>query len=114
MRTAALLLVAPALVAQAPVSPAERLAEVALAFAKTEAQKFGGEHSFKVAQPPRVPITRAGNLVFEPSHLSKREPMGRFFVVVALKVDGERVGMTRVDLEGSWVGTLDAMLPGGG
>ncbi|GLH74559.1 hypothetical protein GETHLI_30610 [Geothrix limicola] len=106
MRTAALFLLPALLQAQSPEAPAERLAEAALAFAKAEAKKFGGEHTFKVAQPPRVPTTRPGNLVFEPTHLSKREPIGRFFVVVALKVDGERVGMTRVDLEGSWVGMV--------
>jgi flagella basal body P-ring formation protein FlgA len=107
VRAAALCLLAPALVAQAPAaSPAERLADAALAFAQAEAAKLGGEHRFKVAQPPRVPVTRAGRLDFEPSHLSKREPLGRFFVVVALKVDGDRVGMVRVDLEGTWVGTV--------
>lgn len=106
MRIAALLLVPPALVAQAPTAPAERLADAALAFASAEAEKLGGEHHFKVAQPPRVPLTRPGKLTFEPSHLSKREPLGRFFVVVALQVDGEKVGMARVDLEGSWVGTV--------
>ncbi|MDP1831479.1 MAG: flagellar basal body P-ring formation chaperone FlgA [Geothrix sp.] len=106
MRPAALLLIPPALLAQAQVSPAERLADAALAFAQSEAAKLGGEHRFKVAQPPRVPATRPGKLSFEASHLSKREPMGRFFVVVALKVDGEKVGMARVDLEGSWVGTV--------
>ena len=106
MRCAALLLVPAALVAQAPVSPAERLADVALAFADAEAKKLGGEHSFKVAQPPRVPVTRPGSITFEPSHLSKREPLGRFFVVLAFKVDGEKMGMVRVDLEGKWVGTV--------
>jgi len=106
MRAAVLLLIMPALMAQATVSPAERLAEAALAFAKVEASKLGGEHTFKVAQPPRVPVMRPGTLSFEPTHMSKREPLGRFFVVVAVKLDGERVGMTRVDLEGSWVGTV--------
>ena len=106
MRAIALLLFAPALVAQASVSPAERLADVALDFANAEARKLGGEHSFKVAQPPRVPVTRPGTITFEPSHLSKREPLGRFFVVLACKVDGEKVGMVRVDLEGKWVGTV--------
>ena len=106
MRAAALLLIPPALVAQAPISPAERLVDAALAFANSEAKKLGGEHHFKVAQPPRVPVTHAGILSFEPSHLSKREPLGRFFVVLAFKVDGEKVGMVRVDLEGSWVGTV--------
>ncbi|MFN7956833.1 MAG: flagellar basal body P-ring formation chaperone FlgA [Holophagaceae bacterium] len=106
MRLACLLLVPLALVAQAPLPSAERLADVALAFAKAEAAKLGGEHTFKVAQPPRVPLTRPGALSFEATHLSKREPVGRFFVVVAVKVDDERVGMTRVDLHGSWVGTV--------
>lgn len=106
MRAAWLFLLPAILVAQAPVSPRERLAEVALAFAKAEAAKLGGEHTFKVAQPPRMPNTRPGTLTFEPTHLSKREPLGRFFVVVAYKVDGDRVGVTRVDLEGSWVGTV--------
>jgi flagella basal body P-ring formation protein FlgA len=106
MRAALLLLVQAALVAQAPVSPSEKLADAALAFAKAEAAKLGGEHTFKLAQPPRVPVTRAGELTFEPTHLSKKEPLGRFFVVVVYKLDGERVGMTRVDLEGSWVGTV--------
>lgn len=106
MRLTCLLLVPPALVAQAPLPSAERLADVALAFAKAEAAKLGGEHTFKVAQPPRVPLTRPGALSFEATHLSKREPVGRFFVVVAVKVDDERVGMTRVDLDGSWVGTV--------
>jgi flagella basal body P-ring formation protein FlgA len=106
MRCLALFLLTPALIAQAPVSPSERLADLALAFAKSEAEKLGGEHTFKVAQPPRVPWTRPGTVTFEPSHLSKLEPLGRFFVVLTIKVDGERVGMTRVDLEGSWVGTV--------
>lgn len=109
MRPAALLLVLPALVL--PASPAERpalerLADTALAFAQAEAVKLGGEHRFKVAQPPHLPMTRPGALAFEASHLSKREPMGRFFVVVTVKVDGEKVGMVRVDLEGTWVGTV--------
>jgi flagella basal body P-ring formation protein FlgA len=104
MRAAWLFLLSLALLAQAP--PAERLADVALAFAKAEAAKLGGEHTFKVAQPPRVPVVRPGEVSFEATHLSKREPVGRFFVVVAVKVDGDRVGMTRVDLGGSWVGSV--------
>lgn len=106
MRAAWLFLLPLALLAQAPPPPVERLPDVALAFAKVEAAKLGGEHSFKVAQPPRVPATRPGSLSFEASHLSKREPVGHFFVVVAIKVDGDRVGMTRVDLHGSWVGSV--------
>jgi flagella basal body P-ring formation protein FlgA len=96
----------PALIAQTPDSPIERLVEVALACAKEEAGKLGGVYTFKLAQPPRLPQTRPGTLSFEAVQLSKHEPVGRFFVVVAFKVDGERIGMIRVDLEGSWQGTL--------
>jgi flagella basal body P-ring formation protein FlgA len=106
MRLAVLFFAVSALVAGVPVSPVERLADTALAFARTEGEKLGGEHRFKLAQPPRVPLVRPGALSFEASHLSKQEPIGRFFVVVTMKVDGEKVGMTRVDLDGTWVGTL--------
>ena len=103
---AALLAQAPPKAGPAEASPQERLADVALAFAQAEAKKLGGEHHFKVAQPPRVIVGKPGVITFEPSHLSKREPLGRFFVVAAVKVDGEKVGMVRVDLEGTWVGTV--------
>jgi flagella basal body P-ring formation protein FlgA len=92
--------------AQAPGFSAERMADVALAFANSEASKLGGEYTFKLAQPPRVPRTLPGVLSFEASHLSKREPLGHFFVVLIIKVNGESVGMTRVDVEGNWVGTV--------
>ena len=91
---------------QAPGSSAVRMAELALAFAQSEVSKLGGHYTFKLSQPPRVPRTLPGNLSFEASHLSKREPLGRFFVVMIVKVDGVNVGQTRVDLEGSWVGTV--------
>lgn len=106
MRLAILFLAVASLVASAPSSPVEQLADVALAFAQAEASKLGGEHRFKVAQPPRIPHTRAGAISFEASHLSKREPLGHFFVVVSMKVDGDKLGMVRVDLEGTWAGTL--------
>ena len=92
--------------AQTPGFAAERMADVALAFANSEASKLGGEYAIKLAQPPRVPRTLPGILSFEASHLSKMEPLGRFFVVLTIKVTGESVGMTRVDLDGSWVGTV--------
>ena len=107
MRLAGLLLLPAALVAQSTASPIERLADAALAFATAEAKKLPGEHHFKVAQPPRLPIlNHPGTLRFEPSHLSKHEPMGRFFVVVAVKLDGEKIATARVDLDGTWVGTV--------
>jgi flagella basal body P-ring formation protein FlgA len=106
MRTVATLLLAPVLVAQAPLSPIERLVEVAVVRAQEEAGKLGGVYTFKLAQPPVVPLTRSEEISFEAVQLSKREPVGRFFVVVALKVHGERIGMARVDLEGRWTGTV--------
>jgi flagella basal body P-ring formation protein FlgA len=107
MRLAVLLLLPAVLLAQPAASPVERLADAALAFAAAEARKLPGEHRFKVAQPPRLPATgRTGTLTFEPSNLSKHEPLGRFFVVVAVKVDGEKVATARVDLDGTWVGTV--------
>lgn len=92
--------------AQSPGLVTERMADVALAYANQEASKLGGEYTIKLAQPPRAPRTLPGTLSFEASHLSKNEPLGRFFVVLTIKVNGESVGMTRVDLEGSWVGTV--------
>jgi flagella basal body P-ring formation protein FlgA len=92
--------------AQAPGLAAEHMADAALAFANAEAAKLGGQYTIRLAQPPRVPRTLPGVLTFEASHLSKNEPLGRFFVVLTIKVNGENVGMTRVDLEGSWVGTV--------
>ena len=76
------------------------MADVALAYANSEAAKLGGQTHDQIGSaaegapdPARHPQLRA-------LQLSKREPVGRFFVVMALKVDGERVGMARVDLEG--------------
>lgn len=83
-----------------------QLMDTALAFAKKQAAETGGTYRFKVVQPPHLPPVPPGRLAFEASHLSKQEPMGRFFVVVGVKVDGERAAMARVDLEGTWVGQL--------
>ncbi len=106
MRLLALLFSASVLWAQASLTPAERLVETALAFARQEGEKWGGDHRFKLAQPPRLPQVGTGAVAFEASRLSKREPLGRFFVVVDLSVKGQRVGAVRVDLEGTWAGNL--------
>lgn len=96
---------APAAPAAAPTS-VEALVDVALAFAKKTAVETGGSYRFELSQPPRLPLLPVGKVTFEASHLSKRNPVGRFFVVVAVKVDGQRVAMVRVDLEGAWVGQV--------
>ncbi len=96
----------PKVQAASPETPAERLMDTALAFAQKEAEITGGTHRFKVAQPPQLPLLPPGHLTFEASHLSKRDPVGRFFVVVAAKVNDQRVAMIRVDLDGTWVGQV--------
>ncbi len=111
MRLLSLLLTAALAWAGAPTpaaapAPVEKLVDVALAFAKKAAAEAGGSYRFQLVQPPRLPLLPAGNLTFEASHLSKRDPVGRFFVVVAAKVDEQRVAMLRVDLDGSWVGQV--------
>jgi len=87
-------------------TPVEQMVDTALAFAQKEAEAAGGTHRFKVAQPPQLPLLPSGRLTFEASHLSKKDPVGRFFVVVAVKVNDQRVAMVRVDLDGSWVGQV--------
>lgn len=111
MRLLSLLLTAALAWAGAPApvaapAPVEKLVDVALAFAKKTAAEAGGSYRFQLVQPPRLPLLPAGKLSFEASHLSKRDPVGRFFVVVAAKVDEQRVAMLRVDLDGSWVGQV--------
>ncbi len=101
---------APAPAAAAAPTPApasvEQLVDTALAFAKKTAADAGGTYRFHLVQPPRLPLLPPGKLGFEASHLSKRDPVGRFFVVVAVKVDDQRAAMVRVDLEGAWVGQV--------
>ena len=87
-----------------PEAPVERLMDTALTFAQKEAEVTGGTYRFKVAQPPHMPLLPPGQLSFEASRLSKQDPVGRFFVVVEAKLDGQRAAMVRVDLEGTWVG----------
>lgn len=86
---------------------AARLAETALAFAEREASRLPGTWKVGVAVPPRVPpILHPGEFEVRPVSLSKREPRGRFFVVLDLWQDGRRLGQTRVDLEATWKGRL--------
>jgi flagella basal body P-ring formation protein FlgA len=114
VRTLALLLLTAALaLGQAPApagatAPAsvEALVDAALVFAKKTAAETGGSYRFQLVQPPRLPLLSPGKVTFEASHLSKRDPVGRFFVVVAVKVDGQRAATVRVDLDGAWLGQV--------
>lgn len=94
--------------AQAPLPLADRVVQTALDFAEVQGAALGGEPRFQVLQPPQLPPLRlrGGDLRTEALALSKREPLGRFFVTVRILEDGRAVGFTRVDLEGKWSGTV--------
>lgn len=105
MRVLALLLCATLAFAQDAVA---RLSEAAVAFAEAEAVKLKGEWRIKLVQPPRLPAALHEDRPFDirPRTLSLREPRGRFFAVLDLWQEGQRVGQARVDLEGTWKGRL--------
>jgi flagella basal body P-ring formation protein FlgA len=84
----------------------ERLAEAALAYAEAEAAKLPGSYRIRLLQPPVAPRIPRGEPSVEVSHLSKREPCGRFFVAMKVMAEGRLAGYARVELEGSWTGTL--------
>lgn len=94
------------LAAEAPLPLPERIVQEAIAFAEVQAASLGGQPVLNLVQPPHVPPLRlkGGDLRIEAMALSKREPMGRFFVTIRLSEDGRPVGFTRVDLEGRWSG----------
>ena len=105
---AALLLCAAALRAAeppAPVPPVEALKEQAIAYAEAQSASQGGSRRFRVVQEPRLPAAK-GDLRFEPTHMSKQEPIGRFFIAFRVLTAGRPTGTVRVDLEGQWAGTV--------
>ena len=93
------------LLAQSP-SDMEVLCGQALAFAKLSAAVMGGEYTFRVSRPPLMPPLKPGRLTFEAERLSKQDPVGRFFAVFRIKVDGISSASVRVEMEGKWIGTL--------
>jgi flagella basal body P-ring formation protein FlgA len=89
-----------------PLPAGERLQSEALAFAATQAAGLPGNYTFKLLGPPVLPRNPGGEMRFEPSHISKREPTGHFFASFKASVDGRPLGMVRVDLAGDWNGKL--------
>ena len=85
---------------------AMRLGEVAQAYAETEAAKLPGAYKIRLLQTPVPPKILRGEPKVEVSHLSKKEPSGRFFVALKVLVDGRLAGYARADFEGTWSGTL--------
>ncbi len=106
MRCLALLLLgALALGAQETGLP-ERLQDQALLYAQAQAAGLAGSVSIRVLRPPSLPRLPEGLVRFEPTHVSKQDFAGPFFVAFRIFVDQRPVGITRVDLEGRWTGKL--------
>lgn len=84
----------------------EQITRKALEMAEAAPGRAAGSCSFRVLRPPVVPHVRAGQVSLEASHLSKPDPVGPFFAVVRILVDGKPAGSVRVDLEGRWIGKL--------
>lgn len=91
--------------ATAPLPLEERLRQEALAAAELQVQGVEG-YRFKVVSVSPLPPHAGPAARLELSHLSKREPTGRFFVAYRLVQEGRLIGTARVDLEGLWQGHL--------
>jgi hypothetical protein len=79
----------------------------ALVFAENAVAGLPGEYAFQIVQPPSLPpFLKPGKITFAAERLSKQEPIGRFFVVFRVSVDGRPSATTRVEMEGAWSGTL--------
>ncbi|HOD32275.1 MAG TPA: flagellar basal body P-ring formation chaperone FlgA [Holophaga sp.] len=106
MRALALLLLGTLLAAEGPEAQVRsRLAQTALAYAQSHAEQGAGETVLRLVKVPELAHLR-GDVAFTPSHLSKSQPVGTFFVALKATVNGRPAGLVRVDLEGRWQGTL--------
>ena len=85
---------------------ASQLVEEALAFAEAAAEKLPGVYRIRLVQAPVTPRIPSGDPRIEVSHMSKKDPSGRFFVAMKIMVDGRLAGYARVDMEGTWNGSL--------
>ncbi|MDR2697603.1 MAG: flagellar basal body P-ring formation chaperone FlgA [Holophagales bacterium] len=84
----------------------EHLGAQALVFAENAARNFPGQYTIQISRPPTLPPLKPGKLTFEADRLSKQEPIGRFFVVFRVSVDGISTTTVRVELESTWSGAL--------
>ena len=84
----------------------ERLQREALAYAEAQAAGLPGAFSIRVLRPPSLPRLPAGQVRLEPTHASKQDFLGPFFVAFRIFVNEAPAGTARVDLEGRWVGTI--------
>jgi len=84
----------------------ERLQQEALAYVEANSAGLPGARTFRVLRAPLMPQLRPGEVRFEPSHLSKQDASGPFFVSFKILLDGRPAGTARVDLEGRWTGKV--------
>jgi flagella basal body P-ring formation protein FlgA len=84
----------------------DRLQQEALAYAEAQAVGLVGTISLRVLHAPTLPRLPEGEVRFEPTHVSKQDFAGPFFVAFRIFVNGHVSGSARVDLEGRWVGKL--------
>jgi flagella basal body P-ring formation protein FlgA len=101
-----LVMVSAGLVAEEPVPLVEQITQKALALAEATPGHMAGSRSYRVLHPPVLPHIRPGTVRLETSHLSKPDPIGPFFAVIRILVDGKPAGSARVDMEGRWTGRL--------
>ncbi|MDR1840847.1 MAG: flagellar basal body P-ring formation chaperone FlgA [Holophagales bacterium] len=84
----------------------ELLSAKAIAFAENAAGNFPGQYAIQVARSPKLPPLKPGKVTFDADRMSKQEPLGRFFVVFRVYVDGILAATTRVEMQGTWSGSL--------
>jgi flagella basal body P-ring formation protein FlgA len=84
----------------------ELLGLQALVFAENSAAHMPGEYTFQVSSTPKLPALKPGKLSFEADRLSKSDPVGRFFIVFRVYLDGRQATTARVEMEGVWSGSL--------
>ncbi|MBI4912218.1 MAG: flagellar basal body P-ring formation protein FlgA [Acidobacteria bacterium] len=89
-----------------PGSLAGRIQAEALAQAEREARGLPGTYRFRTVGVPALPPLAGPDARVEFSHLSKKEPSGRFFATFRISKDGRQLGFARADLEGSWTGLV--------
>jgi flagella basal body P-ring formation protein FlgA len=82
------------------------LQQQALVYAEAQAAGLSGSLLIRVLRPPTLPRLPAGTVRFEPSHVSKQDFAGPFFVTFRIFVNQRPAGTVRVDLEGRWTGSL--------
>jgi len=97
----------PAAEEKVALPPVEQLQADAVSYVEAQAASLSGKYVFRVVKPPvlqRVPP--GAKLTFAPLRLSRKDLGGMFFVTFKQSLDGRPLGLVRVDMEGTWTGSL--------